>query len=85
MTDTFKFSIEQFRLVTMLDDRSVRVDLRHDSKGPGVHYSRVVHVYKPDHEAYQQLLEITGIKTPGDCYSYYADKRKFNDDITNGA
>jgi hypothetical protein len=85
MTDTFKFSIEQFRLVTMLDDRSVRVDLRHDSKGPGVRYSRVVHVYRPDHEAYQQLLEITGIKNPGDCYSYYADKRKFTDDITDGA
>lgn len=80
MTSSFKFDFKQFRLVTMLEDRSVRVDLIHDSKGPGVHYSRVVHVYKPDHEAYQQLLELTGIKSPGGCYSYYADKRKFSED-----
>lgn len=84
MTDSFKFSIDQFRLVTMLDDRSIRVDLRHDFNGPNVHYSRIVHVYKPDQDGYQQLLESTGIKNPGDCYSYYADKRRFNSDTTSG-
>lgn len=85
MTNEFKFDLSQFRLVTMLEDRSVRVDLVHDSNGPNVHYPHLFHIYKPDYEEYQQLLEITGIKNPGECYSYYADKRNLTNDTTSGA
>jgi hypothetical protein len=44
MTNELKFDLSQFRLVIMLEDRSVRVDLVYDSNGPNVHYPHLFHI-----------------------------------------
>jgi len=64
----FKIPLEDFSMVKMLEDRSVRIDIKYSSHGSDVHYPPLHQVVQPDQDGYHQLLEITGIKNPGDYY-----------------
>lgn len=68
MTKKFNIPLEQFEVARMLDDRSVRVDFKHISRGENIHYAPFYRVYRPDNEVYEELLEATGIKNPGDTF-----------------
>jgi len=68
MTKKFNIPLDQFEVARMQEDRSVRVDFKHFRRAENRHYAPIYRVYRPEDDVYEELLEATGIKNPGDTF-----------------
>lgn len=70
MNSEFNIPTDMIDLVTMQEDRSLRVDMKLDRGAKEVHFAPTHYVYQPGDPVHEKLLELTGIRKPGDNYSF---------------
>ena len=76
MTDEIDIPTDLIELVTMLPDRRLRVDLIRERGIKEYHFSNPSYYYQPGEPIYAKLLEITGIRNPGDRHPFAFERYK---------
>ncbi|MBZ0186422.1 MAG: hypothetical protein K8F91_09265 [Candidatus Obscuribacterales bacterium] len=79
MTEEIEIPTDLIDLVTMEEDKSLRVDIKRIRRTDDVHRTPLVEFYKPGDPVYSKLLELTGIKEPGDNYSFTFENQRNSD------